>query len=195
MSRTSSKHVSLFIIITIVLGVAFAAQPASALRVEFIPANSTAPLSFEFELDNSKIDPGGVFDFEAVIAFDLRVTSRVNGETYVWGTGDVLYFDGVIEGCQITDLTSNLRAIVDGYDVNTVQWIGPGIHEDGIHVMGMLIVATGDNVISADDGHWWGSYACSGCPADPNVVPEPATLFLLATGVLGLVAWRRKRLQ
>ena len=83
-----------------------------------------------------------------------------------------------------TDVRRNPASLIDGTDY---------IHFSGTHVAGTDLVLVSDTNTAPSNGY--GQVRWAGFQINQVVIPEPSTFILLATGLLGLLAyaWRRRK--
>ena len=123
-----------------------------------------------FGADAFQADGDGKYDI--LFDFSSNPPRFTNGETYV--------VDFNWTGGSLTLASFNILAAPGG---------GHGPFFAAAHLQG---ISTGDGSTWIADGNG-GSGDCPGCtPTPTGVVPEPASMFLLGSGLLGLAGYRRR---
>ena len=140
------------------------------------------------------------FQESSTIGIDLRETVSGLPSTAVLGTRQIVipqlsiiptFFSIDFGPLGIELQTGKSYAIVLGnLKGSGFRWVGTGANEDGFQINPFL---DGQGFFSPDDGVSWPSPVQFDHGFIVNAVPEPSTILLMGSGLLGLTFWRWKR--
>ena len=179
------------------------AQAVSTISLNFDPANQTVNMNDTVMVD---IVVAGLEDFMQIVsAFNLNVMydpSVLTATNFSYGTGLDLGINGSSQlppifstpgvASQLAEFSIESDSDLQTAQGNTVTLgtlsflaIGPGTST--LTFSKAELVGTGNVFLDFSEG----TGNVTVCQPTPDPIPEPSTLLLMATGSMGLLAWRR----